>query len=286
MCYLINAYPGKGNPAAASKAKDGSTTNDETSTSKEEENTLAGGTGKEGATTGSSTVEGDVKQGTDKEAGANADIAKQELITEENMETRLASCADSAGGGKGGDVDKGDGAEASPGKEGDGNNDDSEVSAKTDVDGVTDVDNAENGLEIPMDGKGNGAKGGGGDGLGKEREGVDGGRTTEASGSSDAGDRKSTASAKSGKGASTKGGKDKQTKGHQAKGKGGGGGGAGVASAGGASKAGRKKAPVFLFFSVHQSGQFCGAAQLMGPLEHRLKKVGCMLVGWLKDFQF
>lgn len=42
----------------------------------------------------------------------------------------------------------------------------------------------------------------------------------------------------------------------------------------GKSKAvGRKKAPVFLFFSVHQSAQFCGVAQLSGPMDHGAKKV-------------
>lgn len=38
----------------------------------------------------------------------------------------------------------------------------------------------------------------------------------------------------------------------------------------------KKGPPVFLFFSVHQSGQFCGAAELMGPLENAGAKKVCI----------
>ncbi|CAM9936526.1 unnamed protein product, partial [Ectocarpus sp. 12 AP-2014] len=41
----------------------------------------------------------------------------------------------------------------------------------------------------------------------------------------------------------------------------------------GAGRGSKKAPPVFLFFSVYQSAQFCGAAQLCGPLDHQGKKV-------------
>lgn len=46
-----------------------------------------------------------------------------------------------------------------------------------------------------------------------------------------------------------------------------------AAGGGNGGNQGRKKPPVFLFFTVHQSGQFCGVAQMLGANDNGSKKV-------------
>lgn len=76
-------------------------------------------------------------------------------------------------------------------------------------------------------------------------------------------------------------GKDKKGKGGEkdkgSRGKGGGGAAAVTGGGAGGNNQIRKKAPVFLFFTVHQTGQFCGVAQMLGPLDHGGQKVCAMV---------